>query len=282
LSYSKQINQNMKKYTGKIIVYLLVAAFAFACAKVPITGRRQLKLLPESELEAMSLTNYNQFLSENKVVTTGVDAASLKRVGDKISKAVTTYLTANKYADRVDGYQWEFKLVQDNTVNAWCMPGGKVVFYSGIIPFCQNETGIAVVMGHEIAHAIARHGNERMSQGVAQQLGGVALAVAVADKPQETQQLFGLAYGLGTQVGVMLPFSRKHESEADEMGLYFMAMAGYNPKEAPAFWERMNAAGGARPPEFISTHPSPETRVANLNTWMPKAEKYYTATLAKP
>jgi predicted Zn-dependent protease len=272
----------MKKYSGRIIVYTLVAAFAFACAKVPITGRRQLKLLPESELVAMSLTNYNQFLTENKVVSTGTDAATLKRVGDKIAKAVTTYLAANKYADRVEGYQWEFNLVQDNTVNAWCMPGGKVVFYSGIIPFCQNETGIAVVMGHEIAHAIARHGNERMSQGVAQQLGGVALAVAIADKPQETQQLFAAAYGLGTQVGVMLPFSRKHESEADEMGLYFMAMAGYNPKEAPAFWERMNAAGGTRPPDFLSTHPAPATRVANLNKWMPKAEKYYTSTQSKP
>lgn len=272
----------MKKYTGKLIVYALITAFAFACAKVPITGRKQLKLLPESELVAMSLLEYDSFLQDNKVVSNTPDASLVKKVGDKISKAVTTYLNAHNYGDRVDGYKWEFNLVDDKTVNAWCMPGGKVVFYTGIMPYCQNETGVAVVMGHEIAHAIARHGNERMSQGLAQQLGGVALAVAVSDKPQETQQLFALAYGLGTQVGVMLPFSRKHESEADQMGLYFMSMAGYNPAEAPKFWERMNVAGGTRPPQFLSTHPNPETRVDNLNKWMPKANTYYQAAIAKP
>lgn len=267
----------MKQYSGKIIVYSLIGLFAVACAKVPITGRKQLKLLPESELVAMSLTSYNQFLNENDVIKNSADANRVKNAGERISKAVTKYLQDNDYADRVEGYNWEFNLVNDKTMNAWCMPGGKVVFYSGILPVCQDETGIAVVMGHEIAHAIARHGNERMSQGLAQQLGGIALAVAVADKPQETQQLFGIAYGLGSQFGVMLPFSRKHESEADEMGLYFMAMAGYDPKAAPAFWERMEKSNGTNVPEFLSTHPNPETRAANLKKWMPKAETYYTA-----
>jgi predicted Zn-dependent protease len=265
----------MKKYSGKIVISSLVILFAVACAQVPITGRKQLKLLPESELVAMSLTSYNQFLTENEVVKNTADANKVKAAGDRISKAVTKYLEDNKYGDRVAGYNWEFNLVNDKSINAWCMPGGKVVFYSGILPVCKDETGIAVVMGHEIAHAIARHGNERMSQGLAQQLGGIALAVAVSDKPQETQQLFAIAYGLGSQFGVMLPFSRKHESEADEMGLYFMAMAGYDPKAAPAFWERMEKSSGSSVPEFLSTHPNPETRATNLKSWMPKAETYY-------
>lgn len=260
-----------------ILSFSLLAIFSIlvtSCSKVPVTGRRQLGLLPESEMMSMSLTSYNQFLSQNKVVTTGNEVAMVKRVGDKLAKQITSYLQNNKMGDRVAGFKWEFNLVEDKTVNAWCMPGGKIVFYTGIMPICKDEAGVAVVMGHEIAHAIARHGNERMSQGLAQQLGGVALSTALATKSQQTQQLFTTAYGLGTQFGAMLPFSRLHESEADEMGLYFMAMAGYDPRVAPGFWQRMSAGGG-RTPEFLSTHPSPSTRIANLNKWMPKAIQYY-------
>lgn len=264
----------MKK---SFLALLMSGVLISSCSKVPITGRKQLGLLPESELMSMSLTSYNQFLSSNKVVTSGNDLAMVKRVGDRLSKQITSYLQANKMGDRVAGFKWEFNLVDDKTVNAWCMPGGKIVFYTGIMPICKDEAGVAVVMGHEIAHAIARHGNERMSQGLAQQLGGVALSAAVANKSQETQQLFSAAYGIGTQVGAMLPFSRLHESEADEMGLYFMAMAGYDPRVAPAFWQRMNTGGGGRTPEFLSTHPNPSTRIANLNKWMPKAIQHYNA-----
>ncbi len=258
---------------GLWIIWSMTVVLAVAsCARVPVTGRRQLKLLPESELVAMSLTTYQQFLSENTIVKNTLDATKIQTVVKRISTAVENYLKSGKHADRVEGYTWEFNLVNDPTVNAWCMPGGKVVFYTGILPYCKDEEGIAVVMGHEIAHAIARHGNERMSQGLAQQLGGIALAVAISDKPQETQQLFALAYGLGSQLGVMLPFSRKHESEADQLGLYFMAMAGYNPEAAPAFWQRMEKSSV---PEFLSTHPSAVTRTAQLQGWMPKAMEYY-------
>jgi predicted Zn-dependent protease len=269
----------MKRYFGNLIISTLLILFVFACVRVPMTGRRQMNLLPESDLMAMSLTAYKEFISANKVVSSTPDAATVNRVGLRISKVVTDYLNSTKYAERVKDFKWEFNLVNNPAVNAWCMPGGKVVFYTGIIPFCKNDEGVAVVMGHEVAHAIARHGNERMSQSLATELGGLALNVAVTNKPAETQQLFTLAYGLGTKVGVILPFSRKHESEADQLGLYFMSMAGYNPAEAPKFWERMNAAGGSRPPEFLSTHPNPETRVANLNKWMPKAQGYYTQSV---
>lgn len=176
---------------------------------------------------------------------------------------------------RVEGFKWEFNLVDDNAVNAWCMPGGKVVFYTGILPITKTEKGLAVVMGHEVAHAIARHGNERMSQGLATQLGGVALGVALSNKPQQTQQIFNQAYGVGSTLGT-LKFSRKHESEADKMGAIFMALAGYNPQESVELWRRMKASsGGAAPPEFMSTHPSHDTRIKDLQAYMPKALKYY-------
>ncbi|MFT5511824.1 MAG: putative Zn-dependent protease [Bacteroidia bacterium] len=263
---------------NKIGVIICVSLMLYACATVPLTGRRQMKLLPESELVAMSLTSYSTFLDSSNVVSAGSSKQMVTNAGVRISHAVETYLSTTSDSTEIKNYQWEFNLVNDPTVNAWCMPGGKVVFYSGIIPICQSETGVAVVMGHEIAHAIARHGNERMSHGLIQQLGGVALNVAIMDKPEETQQLFQLAYGAGTQLGVMLPFSRKHESEADHMGIMFMAMAGYNPVEAPLFWDRMNAmAGGARPPEFLSTHPNPSKRSADLEKDMPEALKYYKA-----
>jgi predicted Zn-dependent protease len=200
----------------------------------------------------------------------------VKGVGLKIQKAVEEYMAQNNWSGQLEGYAWEFNLIEDDIVNAWCMPGGKVVFYTGIMPICQDETGVAVVMGHEVAHAIANHGAERMSQGLVQQMGGQALSVALSSKPAETQALYNAAYGIASNYGAMLPFSRLHESEADKMGLIFMAMAGFDPQEAPKFWERMQKkSGGAAPPEFLSTHPSHESRIKDLNAQIPEAMKYY-------
>jgi len=259
-----------------VVLIMVCTTLLIACSKVPITGRKQLNLLPESELTGMSLTNYRQFLQENEVVKTGSSAAMVNKVGNNIANAVMQYLRQSGQDSRINDFKWEFNLIKDETVNAWCMPGGKVAVYEGIIPVAKDETGLAVVMGHEIAHAVARHGNERMSQGLLQQLGAVGLAVALQNKPQETQGLFQMAYGLGTALGGILPFSRKHESEADELGLIFMAMAGYNPSEAPAFWQRMSTAGNGQPPQFLSTHPSHQNRIAHLQELIPTAMQYYT------
>jgi predicted Zn-dependent protease len=234
-----------------------------------------MNLIPESELVAMSLTSYNDFLKENKISTNKQQVDQVKNVGKNISKAVESYLNQNGLGNRISGYQWEFNLVEDNVPNAWCMPGGKVVVYTGILPITKSEAGLAVVMGHEIAHAIARHGNERMSQALLIQTGGLALSAALQEKPQQTQQLFLAAYGIGTEVGISLPYSRSHETEADKLGLIFMAMAGYNPSEAVEFWKRMQGAGGQKPPEFLSTHPSDQTRIDNLQKFLPEAMKYY-------
>lgn len=260
----------------KLALRLFLLLFLVSCAKVPITGRRQLNMLPESQLMALSLTEYKSFLNTHKTLAsnTSDDAKTIATVGNKIAAAVTTYLKKHQQSKRIKDFKWEFNLVEDNTVNAWCMPGGKVVFYTGILPITKDEKGIAVVMGHEIAHAIARHGNERMSQGLALQGGGIALSLALADKPELTQSLFQQAYGLGGQLG-MLKYSRSHESEADKMGLVFMAMAGYDPREAVEFWKRMAAQGGQKPPEFLSTHPSDDTRIKDLEAFMPEALKYY-------
>jgi predicted Zn-dependent protease len=264
----------------KRIISLLgisVTVFIYSCSTVAITGRKQFAPLPDSELNSMSFQQYDEVLKESKLSTNSAQGNQVKSVGKKIQKAVESYMSTHGLSDQLKGYKWEFNLIEnDETVNAWCMPGGKVAFYTGIMPVCKTEEGVAVVMGHEIAHAIARHGNERMTQGLIQQFGGLALAYAVKDKPAEAQQLFMTAYGAGTTVGAMLPFSRLQESEADRMGLIFMAMAGYNPNEAPVFWERMAAnSGGSAPPEFLSTHPSHSTRIADLKAEIPEAMKYY-------
>ncbi|HAW18580.1 MAG TPA: peptidase M48 [Flavobacteriales bacterium] len=258
----------------KYAIRLTLLLFLVSCAKVPITGRRQLNMLPESQLMSMSLTEYKSFLSANETVSATDQAALVKSVGTKISTAVESYLKKHGQSKRVKDFNWEFNLVKDETVNAWCMPGGKVVFYTGILPITKDEAGLAVVMGHEIAHAIARHGNERMSQGLALQGGGMAIGVALSNQPELTQNLFSQAYGLSSQLG-MLKYSRMHESEADKMGLVFMAMAGYDPREAPEFWKRMAAIGGQKPPEFLSTHPHDDTRIKDLNDYMDEALKHY-------
>jgi predicted Zn-dependent protease len=253
----------------------LILVFLWACTKVPVTGRRQLNLLPESQLMSMSLTQYKAFLSESKTVSSGnAQSDMVKRVGERIATAAETYLKRHGQGSRVKDFNWEFNLVDDPTVNAWCMPGGKVVFYTGILPITKDEEGLAVVMGHEVAHAIARHGNERMSQGLIAQAGGIGLQLAISEQPELTRNLLLQSYGVGSQLGV-LKFSRLHESEADRMGLIFMAMAGYNPEASVDFWKRMAAQGGAAPPEFLSTHPHNDTRIEDLKGHMPEALKYY-------
>jgi predicted Zn-dependent protease len=261
------------------IVSVFVIAIAFvACSTNPVTGRNQFKLVSEQELQAMATQQYRQFLSTNRVVTPSADrdAEMVRRVGQRVANAVTQYYRQNNLSEVLDGYKWEFNLVQDKDANAWAMPGGKVVVYTGLLPITQNEAALAVVLGHEISHAIFQHGNERMSQGLAQQLGGAALSVALANKPAATQNLFLQAYGVGSQVGLLLPFSRKQELEADRYGLIWTAMAGYNPREAIALWQRMEkASNGQRPPEFLSTHPTEGHRIDQRQKQMPEALKYY-------
>ncbi len=264
----------MKKLFINPLLCLTILLIINSCSTVPIIGRKQMNLLPESQLVSMSLTNYKTFLDTSEVVPSGTELAMVKKSGEKISKAVEKFLRDNGLGDRVAQFKWEFNLVKDKTPNAWAMPGGKVVFYSGIMPLCQNENGIAVVMGHEIAHAVARHGNERMSQGLLTQLGGMALDVALNQQPEKTKSIFNMAYGIGTQVGLMLPYSRKHEYEADKLGLIFMTMAGYNPNEAINFWQRMAAQNKNSLPEFLSTHPIDTKRIAELKKFLPETEKY--------
>ncbi|HEX7878325.1 MAG TPA: M48 family metallopeptidase [Candidatus Eisenbacteria bacterium] len=245
------------------------------CSKVPVTGRQQLNLIPSSTILSMSNDEYDTFLKEHRLSGNTTQVQLVRRVGSRIQQAVETYFRQHDLSSQLDGYAWEFNLVEDKAANAWCMPGGKVVVYTGILPVTQTEAGLAVVMGHEIAHAVAEHGNERMSQGLLTQLGGLALSEALSSKPAQTRQIWMTAFGVGTQVGALLPFSRLQESEADRLGLIFMAMAGYNPNEAVSFWERMSANSSGAPPEFLSTHPSDRTRIANLQKEIPEAMRYY-------
>jgi len=246
-----------------------------SCQKVAVTGRRQLNFIPAGEMQSMSYSNYKSFLSSNKLSTDAKQTAMVKTVGLRIQKAVEQYMAQKNLSSKLSGFQWEFNLVDDPTVNAWCMPGGKVVVYTGILPVVKDDKGLAVVLGHEIAHAIANHGGERMSQELAVQTGGMALSVAMANKPALTQQIFGQAFNVGSQVGVLLPFSRLHESEADHMGLIFMAMAGYDPNTAVSFWQRMKAQAGQKPSEIMSTHPSDDRRIADIQKLLPEAMSYY-------
>jgi predicted Zn-dependent protease len=258
-------------------LFLIVVMFV-GCSTNPVTGRRQFKLVSEQELQAMANTEYRQFLSTNRVVSPSADrdAEMVRRVGQRIANAVTQYYRSQGQAEVLAGYKWEFNLVNDKDANAWAMPGGKVVVYTGLLPITQNEAALANVLGHEISHAIFQHGNERMSQGLAQQLGGTALSVALANKPAQTQNLFMQAYGLGSSVGVVLPFSRRQELESDRFGMRWAAMAGYNPKEAINLWRRMQKmSNSAKPPEFLSTHPAEERRIQELERYLPEAMKYY-------
>jgi predicted Zn-dependent protease len=252
---------------------IILLALVFSCAKNPFTGERTMALVPNSQIFPTAFQQYNQFLSENKVITGTADAKRIETIGMKIKTASERWLNANGHSEYLQGYEWEYKLVDSKEVNAWCMPGGKIVFYTGILPICKDDAGIAAVMGHEVAHALANHGQQRMSAGLIQQLGAVGTQVAVGNKDPQTQALIMQAYGVGSQVGGMLPFSRKHETEADRIGLILMAIAGYDPINAVYVWERMSAAsGGQAPPEILSTHPSNESRIKDLTALVPQAK----------
>jgi len=260
----------------KSLAFLGISILILSCATVPITGRRQLNIIPVSTINSMSYQQYDEFLKTHKLSNNKTQSQMVQRVGSNIQKAVEQYFIDNNMESKLADYNWEFNLVEDESVNAWCMPGGKVVFYTGILPLMKNEAQVAVVMGHEIAHAVAGHGSERMSQGLLAQMGGMALAKALEEKPAETQALWMGAFGLGAQFGVMLPFSRMHEYEADYLGLIFMAMAGYEPGEAVEFWQRMaDMNQGQAPPEFASTHPSDGKRIAKIKEILPEVRTYY-------
>lgn len=264
----------------KIVFLFLSVGMLAACSKNSVTGRKQLKLFGEESLRQMAVTEYKSFLSQNQVVseTVNKDAEMVQRVGKRIAAAITQYYTQEGKQDVVkelETYKWEFNLVNNKEVNAWCMPGGKVVVYTGLLPITQNEAALAVVLGHEITHAVASHGNERMSQGAIAQGLEIVGNIATANNPKYNS-LFNNVFAPGAQVGVLLPNSRKQEYEADRYGLYFCAMAGYNPREAIPFWQRMAQAGsGQKPPEFLSTHPSDENRIAKLQGYMDEALKLY-------
>jgi predicted Zn-dependent protease len=262
-----------------ILATFTLTLFLIACSKNPVTHREELSLVPNSEVMSLATSSYRDFLSQHKLSTDAEKTALVKRVGEKIQVAVTDYFNKNNLSKELEGYAWEFNLVEDPQVNAWCMPGGKVVVYTGLLPVAQDESGLATVLGHEISHAVAKHGNERMSQGLIQQLGGVALQVALSNKPTATQNLFYAAYGAGSQVGVLLPFSRTQEAEADHMGLIFMSMAGYDPHTALDFWKRMvSSSKGAAPPEFLSDHPADAHRISAIEKEIPEAMTYFNAS----
>lgn len=251
----------------------LICILCISCATNPFTGKKTMAIIPNSQLLPMAFAEYDQFLTDNKVLKGTSDAEMITRVGQRISVAAERWLDANNYQGYLKDYKWEYNLVDDKTVNAWCMPGGKIVFYTGILPVAAGETGVAAIMGHEVAHALANHGQQRMSAGVLQQGVGLGVSVATKDKKPSEQALWMQAYGVGSSVGVMLPFSRAHETEADKIGLYLMAIAGYNPDEASKLWERMKAnSGGKAPPEFLSTHPSNDSRISNLKSLSDQAK----------
>jgi len=256
----------------KIVILLFLVALGVQCTTVPITGRKQFNIVSDAQVLPASFAQYKGFLQENKLSQDAEATQQIKEIGARVSAAVDRFMRSNGMVKEADSYEWEFNLVEDKTVNAWCLPGGKVVFYTGILPICANEDGIAAVMGHEVAHAFAKHGQERMSQGQLQAIGG--LAVAYGTRNDKNAQIWNAAYGLGSQVGVMLPFSRKHETEADKLGLVFMIMAGYNGEEAAEVWVRMSErSNGKKPPRLLSTHPSNQSRIETLRAYLPEAKQ---------
>jgi predicted Zn-dependent protease len=267
----------MKQSTKlKFFVLCGLVLFLSGCTEVAITGRKQFNLVPDSMINSMAFQSYSEFLTQSKLSKDFSKTQMVKRVGSRIQKAVEQYCTNNNIEDQLTEYQWEFNLVEDDSLNAWAMPGGKMVVYTGLLKVTQTEAGLAAVIGHEIGHVFAKHGAERMTQRLLVDLGGMALSEALASKPTQTQNLFKQSYGIGTQVGVLLPYSRTHEKEADHLGLIFMAMAGYNPNEALSFWQRMALAKQSpQPLEILSTHPADSTRISNLQRLLPEAMQYY-------
>lgn len=261
---------NKLKYINLILVFVIIS-----CGTVPFSGRKQFTVVPSAQMISLAEDSYAEVLKNNELSDNQQYKDQVKRVGERISSAVEAYFRDQGRQQVLKNYKWEFNVLESDEMNAWCMPGGKIAFYEGIMPVCQDDNGVAVVMAHEIAHAVARHGNERMSQQLAVQMGGMLLSEALEEEEETTRNLAMAAFGVGSQLGILLPYSRTHESEADELGLYFMAMANYDPRGAPEFWKRMQAEGGPRPPEFLSTHPNPEARIKNMEEHMQEALQYY-------
>lgn len=257
------------------ICAVLFSLTVYQCTTVAVTGRKQLSLIPDSQILPLSANQYVEVIQASNLSSNKEQRDLVLGVGQRIQKAVETYFANEGLSSQLKNYKWEYNLIEDDQVNAWAMPGGKVAFYTGILPICQDDQGVAVVMGHEIAHAVANHGRERMSQGLVAQLGLSSLQVALGQNPTVTKNLLLQASGAATNLGIMA-FGRNQETEADRLGLIFMSMAGYDPKAAPQFWERMAArSGGSSTPEFLSTHPSTATRISDLNRAVPEAMQYY-------
>ena len=261
----------MKKITSLLIIALLLLS---SCGSVPITGRKQILLVSDQEVLTSSLTQYSEYMKSAPVSSNASGKNMVTRVGKKIAAATEQYLKANGLSAELSNFSWEFNLVKDNQVNAFCMPGGKIVVYEGLLKLVSSDDELAVVLGHEVAHAVAKHSNARMSQQLMTQYGAQILTQALSNKSAAIQKAGSTIYGLGAQYGLTLPFSRKHESEADYMGLIFMTMAGYDPNVAITFWQKMSASGGAKVPEFMSTHPSDATRINDIKKILPELNKY--------
>ncbi|WP_099463446.1 M48 family metallopeptidase [Parabacteroides provencensis] len=261
----------MKKVASLLCALLILAG----CSSVPLTGRKQVLLVSDQEVLSSSLTQYNDYIKTAKKSANKSQNDMVTRVGKKIAAATETYLKANGMENEIKNFKWEFNLVKDPQVNAFCMPGGKIVVYEGLLPLVSSDDELAVVLGHEVAHAVAKHSNERMSQQLMTQYGAAILGAAVSNKSTAVQQMANTVYGVGSQYGVMLPFSRKHESEADYMGLVFMTMAGYNPDVAVNFWQKMSAGKGGATPEFMSTHPSDSHRIVDIQKELPGIKAKY-------
>ncbi len=265
---------NNRKRWGVLPCLYLAVLLLTGCSTVAITGRKQLMLVSDAEVLSLSNQSFTDYMKTAKPSTNAQNTAMVERVGRRIANAVETYLREHGRAADVAQFAWEFHLVQDQTPNAFCMPGGKIVVNEGILPYTQDESGLAIVLGHEVAHAVAKHSAERISQQLLLSYGGSVLGAALHTKSSATQNLAQEVYGLGAQYGVMLPYSRGNESEADRLGLIFAAMAGYDPHAAVTFWQRM-AQNSQSVPEFLSTHPSDATRISNIQKLIPEAMKYY-------
>ena len=273
----------MKKFTMMGIAAAIL--MTYACSTVPISGRNRISFVSETEMQTAAAQSYSTLLKDPSTkILNNADATRVKRIGQKIASAVTKYMNANGYSSQIQGFNWEFNLIDSKEVNAWCMPGGKVAVYSGILPVTKDDAGLATVMGHEIAHAIAQHSSERASKAALAELGGSLVGAATGNKSAAIQNGINQAYGLGAQGLYLLPNSRAQELEADHLGLIFMSMAGYNPTNAVSFWQRMSAAsaGSQKPAEFMSTHPADATRIAQIQKDLPEAQKYFNSTSGKP